>query len=388
MTTLLLAVIYILFIGIGVPDSLFGVAWPAIYPEFGVGMSSANLVTMTVAGCTIISSLLSARLISRFGTSIVTAVSTAMTAFALFGFSISSNMLFLVFFSIPLGFGAGAIDSALNSFVALHYRATHMNFMQCFYGIGVSVSPFLMGIALEGHTWQYGYHLAFILQTILATVGFLSLPLWRKLHPETESKTAGNTDKILSVGQMLKMPAVRWVCLYFFSACAVELTFGTWCSTYLVEIRSIAPSMAANIALFYYLGIAVGRFVSGLLSVKLSGWKLIGLGLIGIVSAILLLLLPLPKAFCSGILFLAGVGVGPLFPNMMHLTGKNFSPDIALSISGIQMTATYTGILLMPAMFGLLAQCISASLYPKYLFALTIIVTLAFVGLINCNKNV
>lgn len=169
MATLLLAVIYIMFIGIGVPDSLFGVAWPAIYPEFGVGVSSANLVTMTVAGCTIISNLLSARLISRFGTSIVTAVSTAMTAFALFGFSISSNMLFLVLFAIPLGLGAGAIDSALNSFVALHYKATHMNFMQCFYGIGVSVSPFLMGIAWRG-----------IPGSMVTVLHSFSRPFWRR----------------------------------------------------------------------------------------------------------------------------------------------------------------------------------------------------------------
>ena len=388
MATLLLAVIYIMFIGIGVPDSLFGVAWPAIYPEFGVGVSSANLVTITVAGCTIISSLLSARLISRFGTSIVTAVSTAMTAFALLGSSISSNMLFLVLFAIPLGLGAGAIDSALNSFVALHYRATHMNFMQCFYGIGVSVSPFLMGIALEGHTWQYGYRLAFILQTVLATIGFLSLPLWRKLHLETESKTAGSADKILSVGQMLQMPAVRWVCLYFFAACAVELTFGTWCSTYLVEIRNITPSRAANIALFYYMGIAAGRFVSGLMSVKLSGWKLIGLGMAVLITSIILLLLPLLDTACSAALFLAGCGVGPLFPNMMHLTGKNFSPDIALSISGIQMTATYTGILLMPALFGLLAQYLSAGLYPWYLLVLALVTITAFTGLkIACSKT-
>lgn len=387
MATLLLAVIYIMFIGIGVPDSLFGVAWPAIYPEFGVGVSYANFVTMTVAGCTIISSLLSARLISRFGTSIVTAVSTAMTAFALFGFSVSNNILFLVLFSIPLGLGAGAIDSALNSFVALHYRATHMNFMQCFYGIGVSVSPFLMGIALDGHSWQHGYRLAFYLQSILAVIGIVSIPLWRKLHPETENKTGGNVDKLLSVRQMLKMPAVRWVCLYFFAACAVELTCGTWCSTYLVEIRSVTPAAAANVALFYYMGIAVGRLLSGLLSVKLSCWKLIDLGLGILAFAILLLLFPLPEVGCVLALFLAGCGIGPLFPNMMHLTGKQFSPDIALSISGIQMTATYTGILLMPALFGLLAQMFSAALYPWYLLIMTAVTIAAFGCLIKCHGN-
>lgn len=187
---------------------------------------------------------------------------------------------------------------------------------------------------------------------------------------------------------MLKMPAVRWVCLYFFAACAVELTFGTWCSTYLVEIRNITPSMAANIALFYYMGIAVGRFASGLLSVRFSGWKLIGLGMAVLITSIVLLLLSLPDTACSAVLFLAGCGVGPLFPNMMHLTGKNFSLDIALSISGIQMTATYTGILLMPALFGLLAQYLSAGLYPWYLFVLTFVTIAAFIGLkMTCSKT-
>lgn len=388
MATLLLAVIYIMFIGIGVPDSLFGVAWPAIYPEFGVGVSSASLVTMTVALCTIISSVFSARLISKFGTSVVTAVSTAMTAFALFGFSISSNMLFLVLFAIPLGLGAGAIDSALNSFVALHYKATHMNFMQCFYGIGVSVSPFLMGIALEGHTWQYGYRLAFVLQTALAVIGIISIPLWRKLHPETEIKTGDAQEKILSFRQMLKMPAVRWVCLYFFACCAVELTCGTWCSTFLVEQRNIAPAKAANYALFYYMGIAAGRFVSGLLSNKCSGRTLVGLGLVILTIAVVLLMLPLSESLCILALFLAGCGVGPLFPNMMHLTGKHFAPDIVLSISGIQMTFTYTGILIMPAIFGLLAQHFSAGLYPWYLLMLTVLTVVAFLGLAKHQKTI
>lgn len=379
MTTLLLAVIYILFIGIGVPDSLFGVAWPAIYPEFGVGVSGANWVTVTVAAFTVLSSLLSARLISRFGTSLVAAVSTALTAIALLGFSLSTNMVWLVLCSIPLGFGAGAIDSALNSFVALHYKATHINFMQCFYGIGVSVSPFLMGFALRGHSWQYGYRLAFILQTVLAAIGFLSLPLWRRLHPETESKAARNTNKLLSVRQMLNIPVVRWLCLYFFLSCAVELTLGTWCSTYLVENRGITPAAAANMALFFYMGIAVGRLVSGFLSVKLSGWQLCGLGLALLFLALVLLLL-LPTAACTVLLLLllAGCGVGPLFPNMMHLTGKNFSPDITLSISGLQLTATYSGILVMPALFGLLAQAFSTALYPWYLLALTLLTAVSF----------
>ena len=256
----------------------------------------------------------------------------------------------------------------------------HMNFMQCFYGIGVSISPILMRIALEGQNWQYGYRLAFFLQLGLALIGIVSIPLWRKLHPKTEGKTAEKKDKILSIRQMLKMPAVRWTCLFFFSACAVELTCGIWCSTFLVETKHILPANAASFALCYYLGVAFGRLVSGFLSQKLSSRKLILLGFGILIAATLLLLLPLPEFFCVAALFLIGFGIGPLFPNMMHLTGKIFSPEIALSISGIQMTATYTGILLMPAFFGLLAQYISSGLYAWYILFLTIVTILAFHG--------
>lgn len=356
-------------------------AWPAIYPEFQVGISNASYITMTVAGCTIISSLLSARLINRYGTAVVTAVSISLTAVALFGFSVSPNMLVLCLFAIPSGLGAGAIDSALNSFVALHYKATHMNFMHCFYGIGVSVSPYLMSYALKGHTWQYGYRLAFILQLTLSIISIASIPLWRKIHPEPEIKTEENRENILSVSQMLKIPSVRWACLYFFAACAVELTCGNWCSTYLVEWKGLLPENAASYTMFFYVGIAVGRFLSGVLSSKLSGWALIKLGFVILIGGLLLLLLPLPAAWAIAFLFLVGVGIGPLFPNMMHLTGQNFDADIALSISGLQMTATYTGILIMPAVFGFLAQTISISLYPYYLLVMTVVTFIAMLGL-------
>ena len=290
-------------------------------------------------------------------------------------------MLVLCLFAIPSGLGAGAIDSALNSFVALHYKATHMNFMHCFYGIGVSVSPYLMSYALKGHTWQYGYRLAFILQLTLSIISIASIPLWRKIHPEPEIKTEENRENILSVSQMLKIPSVRWACLYFFAACAVELTCGNWCSTYLVEWKGLLPENAASYTMFFYVGIAVGRFLSGVLSSKLSGWALIKLGFVILIGGLLLLLLPLPAAWAIAFLFLVGVGIGPLFPNMMHLTGQNFDADIALSISGLQMTATYTGILIMPAVFGFLAQTISISLYPYYLLVMTVVTFIAMLGL-------
>ncbi len=256
-----------------------------------------------------------------------------------------------------------------------------------FIGIGVSVSPYLMSIALENNTWQFGYRLAFFLQTALAIISIVSIPLWRRIHPETEIKTEENQETILSIPEMLKIPAVRWVCLYFFAACAVELTCGTWCSTFLVESKGFIPQNAASYALFYYMGIAAGRFVSGLLSDKWSGWTLIKSGLGILTLAIFLIILPLPSFVYIAALFLAGFGIGPVFPNMMHLTGQNFDPKIALSISGLQMTSTYTGIMIMPAVFGFLAQIFGTGLYPYYLLAMTGVTIFGTYGLLRSLKR-
>ena len=232
MATLLLIVIYIAFIGLGIPDSLFGTAWPAIYTEMDLPVSWASFVTVIVSGGTIVSSLLSARVINRFGTAAVTAVSTAMTALALFGFSVSGSMLWLCLFAVPLGLGAGSVDTALNNYVALHYKAVHMNFLHCFYGIGVSLSPYLMSLALSGHSWRSGYRTVFWIQLGITAVTVLSLPLWKKAAAARAADAPESPARTVGFGTLLKNRQVRLACLVFIGSCGLEYTCGTWGSTF------------------------------------------------------------------------------------------------------------------------------------------------------------
>ena len=365
MATLLLIVIYIAFIGLGIPDSLFGAAWPAIYTELDLPVSWANFVTMIISGGTIVSSLLSARLINRFGTAAITAVSTSLTAAALFGISTSGSMLWLCLFAIPLGLGAGSIDTALNNYVALHYKATHMNFLHCFYGIGVSLSPFLMSLSLSSGSWRNGYRTVFWFQLGIAVLTIVSLPLWKKVK-HTGQNPEDVPGRTVGFFTLIRNSRIRMACLVFLGSCGIEYTCGVWGSTFLVNSRGQTTDTAALMITFYYIGIAFGRFLSGVLASKLSSERLVKAGQALVLVAILLVLVPIPSV--SGIgLFLIGTGNGPVFPNMLHLTPRNFGEDISQSVMGIQMAASYVGILLVPALFGIIAQFIGTALFPYYL---------------------
>ncbi len=375
MSTLLLIVIYITFIGLGIPDSLFGTAWPAIYSAFGVAISHANFVTSIVSGGTILSSLLSTRLIKCFGTAKVTAVSTAMTAGALLGFSIAPNIIFLCLFAVPLGIGAGAIDTALNNYVALHYRAVHMNFLHCFYGIGVSLSPYLMSLMLSATgNWRQGYQTVFWVQLGIAIMTIISIPLWKKVN-STDSYEEENA-LVIGIIDLLKDLKVRRVCLVFLGSCAIEYTCGVWGSTFLVTEKQMAVDAAAKVIMFYYIGMALGRFSSGILALKCTSQQMIKIGQCITLIAIALLLLPLSPIATSGALFLIGLGNGPIFPNMIHLTPENFGKERSQAVVSIQMSASYISILLAPVLFGLLAQFISLALFPYYLCAMLFIMLL------------
>lgn len=375
MSTLLLIVIYITFIGLGIPDSLFGTAWPAIYSAFGVAISHANFVTSIISGGTILSSLLSTRLIKCFGTAKVTAVSTAMTAGALLGFSIAPNIIFLCLFAVPLGIGAGAIDTALNNYVALHYRAVHMNFLHCFYGIGVSLSPYLMSLMLSATgNWRQGYQTVFWVQLGIAIMTIISIPLWKKVN-STDSYEEENA-LVIGIIDLLKDQKVRRVCLVFLGSCAIEYTCGVWGSTFLVTEKQMAVDAAAKVIMFYYIGMALGRFSSGVLALKCTSQQMIKIGQCITLIAIALLLLPLSPIATSGALFLIGLGNGPIFPNMIHLTPENFGKERSQAVVSIQMSASYISILLAPVLFGLLAQFISLALFPYYLCAMLFIMLL------------
>ena len=365
MSTLLLLIIYTAFIGLGLPDSLFGAAWSAIWPEFGTGLASASYVTVLVSGCTVISSLLSSRILARFSTVTVTAVSTAMTAAALLGYSLSPSLWCMCLFAIVLGLGAGAVDAALNDYISLHYSAMHMNFLHCFYGVGVVVSPYIMSAMLRTASWREGYRTVFFIQSGIALLLFLSFPLWKKVQHAAAQAMEELPRRVLKFSEMAKIPSVRLGWAVCVATNAVEAVCGIWGSSFLVLVHGLDAAAAAGAILFYYLGLALGRFLSGLLSVKLSPWRIIAVCTGILLCAVVLLFVPVPAVAIAG-LFLAGLGNGPIYPNIMYLTPQHFGADVSASVMGSQMAFAYGGFMAAPPLFGILAEHIGAQLLPVY----------------------
>ncbi|QQZ61184.1 MFS transporter [Paenibacillus sonchi] len=387
MARLLLLIIFIAFISLGIPDSLFGTAWPAINQEFGLPVSAAGYVTFAISGCTIISSLISAKVINKYGTGKVTAISVIMTAAALLGFAYSSNILWLCLFALPLGLGAGAVDSGLNNYVALHYKASHMNLLHCFYGVGVSISPYLMSLSLsEQNNWREGYYTVSLIQGVIALIVLLTLPVWKKANRSLQ-EDRGNVSKTVSLAYLFRLPSARAAWMTFISSCAIETTAGIWGSTFLVHTKGLSVESAAKYLTLYYIGMTAGRLLSGLLADKLSSWKLIHIGQSILAAALITLMLPIQSEFSAFALFMVGFGIAPIFPNLTHLTPANFGKDISQSMMGAQMAASYVGITIMPPLFGLLAQGIGMKLFPYYLAALFVIMILSITTLIRRLKK-
>ena len=390
MATALLIIIYIAFIGLGIPDSLFGTAWPAIYSEFELPISFGSFVTIIISCGTVLSSVISSKIISRLGTNKVSAYSTLLTALALLGFSFAPNLWVMCFWAIILGIGAGAIDVALNNYVAIHYSATHMSFLHCFYGVGVSASPYILSLVIAGNFgWRGGYRIAFAIQLIITLLLFLSLPLWRKAHGG-ENESEENTHKDLSFGSVLKIPGVKMMCSLFIASCAIECTCGGWGSTFLVEYKHLPAEKAAQIIMIYYIGMTLGRFLSGVLAAKLHSWKIIKLGQIVLGLALLLMILPGGVYLCALGMFLIGLGNDPLFPNFNYLTPENFGSDISQSVIGIQMASAYIGIMVAPAVCGLLGQVFGMVIFPFYLilfYAIMIPVTIRIKTVLKRNAK-
>lgn len=391
MTALLMIVIYIAYVGLGIPDSLFGAVWPAIYREFDVPVSYASFVTTLISCGTIVSSLLSARLINRFGTGRVAAFSTSLTAFALLGFSLSGNMLWLCVFAVPLGLGAGSIDTALNNYVALNCKATHMSFLHCAYGVGVSISPYLMSFALRGDNgWQSGYRTMFFFQLAIAAITVFSLPLWKKVKEQKAGEEI--QERVVKIRDILKIPTARASIMVFMGSCAIEAVCLGWGSTFLVNSKGLTPDMAAEMITFYFVGMTVGRFLSGVIGNKLSSTKIIIIGESVTLAAIVLVMLPLPTAFAGIGLFMIGLGNGPLFPNMTHLTPVYFGKEVSQSFIGLQMAMSYVSILTSPVIFGLAVQTWSTDLFPYFqlaAFAITAISTFAMIKSVKkCSSDI
>ena len=370
MATILLLAIYIAYIGLGIPDPLFGTAWPAIYAELQLPIAFAGIVGALVSSGTVISSLFSARLVKRMGTNTVVVLSTALTAAALLGYAYAGHPAVLCLLAVPLGLGAGAVDAALNNYVALHYSAAHISFLHCFYGVGVTVSPFILSRVIGGiGGWRGGYRVAFLIQLAITALLLLSLPVWKRVRGQ-EVRVREKKLKVLSLRQLAALPGVKVLWCLLFTSCAIEWICGSWSSTFLVEHRHAAASTAAGIVTFYYGGMALGRFLSGILAERWGSVRRLWIGQCVLGAGLLALLLPGPVYIAAAGLFLAGLGDGPLFPNFSYLIPRLFGEEVSHSVMGAQMAAANLGILLMPPLCGLLGQWVGMGVFPLFLLVL------------------
>ena len=385
MATILLIIIYIAFIGLGVPDSLIGSAWPAIHTELNIPVEAVSIITFLISGCTVLSSMFSAKILNKLGTAKVTAFSTAMTAAALLGYSFVPSFWFMVPLAVVLGLGAGAIDSGLNNYVALHFKASHMNFLHCFYGVGVSLSPYLMSQALSNIGWRGGYRYAFYVQAFIAILLIVSVPLWKKTSSSDETEEEKEVN--LTLLQMAKMPEVRLVWIIMLATNAIEYACGVWGSTYLVSEKGFEAEQGALALTVYYVGMSIGRFVSGLLADKISTWKRIGIGTFILAPAIVIMLLPLHGAVSVIGLFLIGLGNGSIYPNMIHLTPHNFGKEVSQSIMGSQIAFAYIGVMLAPPTVSLVSGMFGIRIYPVLLAVLYVAMVIALKCFVNRLKK-
>lgn len=374
MTQLLLPVIYLAFISLGLPDSLLGSAWPNLYPAFGVPVSYAGIVSMIISCGTIVSSLCSDRLTRALGTGKVTALSVAMTAAALFGFSAASAFWMLCLWAIPYGLGAGSVDAALNNYVALHYESRHMSWLHCMWGVGASVGPLIMSAALTaGRGWQSGYRDISYIQLGLTLILLISLPLWKK----PQSAHEGETERALSLREIVSIRGAKEVMLCFFCYCALEQTAGLWAGSYLVLTRGVDAETAASFAGLYFIGITAGRAVNGFMTLRFSDRSLVRAGEVLIAVGTLMLFLPAQKVALAGFVLL-GIGSAPIYPSIIHSTPAHFGAERSQAIIGVQMASAYVGTCLMPPLFGLLAGYIGAWLLPVYIAALLVLMAVMF----------
>lgn len=365
----LLALIYLAFISLGLPDSLLGSAWPLMHLEMGVPISYMGIITMLISGGTIVSSLMSDRLTRKFGTKILTVASVFLTVIALFGFSFANNFSMLIVFAIPYGIGAGAIDAALNNYVALHYKAKHMSWLHCFWGVGTIVSPFVMGYALTSSTWNNGYRIVGFMQLVIAIILLLTLSVWK-----VNEDVVSTISEDVGLFKALRVKGVPFLLLGFLAYCAAETTTMQWASTYFVEVKGISIERAASFASLFYIGITAGRFISGFITDKLGDRKMILLGSSVLIVGILTLAIPSSSyelAFASFIII--GLGCAPIYPCIIHSTPYNFGAKNSGVIIGIQMASAYLGATFMPPIFGVLGNASTFAIMPLYLLVFVLL---------------
>ena len=365
MYTLLLLLIYLAFISLGLPDSLLGSAWPVIHQELQVPLSYAGAVTMIISFGTICSSLMSERLTKKLGVNIVTVCSVLLTAIALYGFSTASAFWMLCLWGVPYGLGAGAIDAALNNYVALHYNSRHMSWLHCFWGVGTIISPYIMSYALTTSVWQNGYRMVSFLQMGITVILLVTLPVWKVNRKANEQKA--EQAAVIGIRGALKIKGVPQLLLGFFSYCSLESTLLLWSSSYLVGAKGVTAQKAAAFAALFCIGITAGRFLSGLVTEKLGDYNLIRIGTGILLLGCIAMILPLKTdAAALGGLVVMGLGCAPVYPSIIHATPDNFGAQNSQAIIGIQMASAYVGSTFMPPVFGLIANHISVALMPFF----------------------
>ncbi len=385
MTHLLIAIIYLAFISLGLPDAVFGGSWPTMYQEFGVPVSFAGIVTIIISLGTIVSSLMSDRMTYKLGTGKVTAISVATTAIALFGFSMSHSFIELCLWSIPYGLGAGGVDASLNNYVAVHYSSRIMSWLHCMWGLGAMTGPYVLGFVLTGGgIWNTGYKLIALIQVVLTVVLVASLPLWKKREIVIDEKGEAVPAKALSMKEILSIKGAKDIMIAFFCYCALEQTAGLWASSYMVLHKGVPEEVAASYASMFYIGITAGRFVSGFLTMKFNDKQMIRLGMAVLAIGVLGLFLPLSEYIALAGFILIGIGCAPIYPCIIHSTPDIFGADKSQAIVGVQMASAYVGSLLMPSVFGIIANHISVVLLPMYLCVILVVMFMMYERLVRC----
>jgi len=376
MVALLLAVIYMAFIGLGLPDSLLGSAWPVMYVQLGTEFSFAGFVSMIVAGGTIISSLLSDRITRRLGAGITTALGLLVAAIAMFGFSSSSTFWMLCLWAIPYGLAAGTIDAALNNYVALHYSSRHMSWLHSFWGVGAVISPYIMGYSLtRGLGWETGYFSVSMIQVSMAVIMFASLPLWRKNKGGVP--TAEERGRALSLPEILRIKGVKLILPAFFAYCAAEATTMLWAVSYLVLHRGISEEIAAQYGALFFWGMMVGRFLGGFIADKVGDRRMIRGSITIMLTGIIMILLPVAMDQISLIgLVVLGLGCATVYPSIIHSTPSNFGEENSRAIIGVQMAGAYTGSTLIPPLFGMISRVTGIGFYPFFILTFALLLLL------------
>lgn len=376
-TVILLVIIYLAFISLGLPDSILGVTIPAMQADWGIPLASGGFLSMFIVCGTIVSSFFSEIIINKIGTGKIVFLSCLTTGFALLGFSLVPSFYWLILFAIPLGLGGGTVDVALNNYVALHFKAHHMNWLHSFWGVGATIGPVIMSWNLVNKNWQLGYRSISFIQLTLAIVLLVTIPIWKKHKAlnSKEVKDAPDVEKNNS-GNVFNIPGIRYAMVTMLLYCSLELGTGLWGSSFLIGVKGFSLDSAARFVAIYYAGITIGRFLSGFISFKLNNIQLVRYGALTSLIGIILLILPLPKAIVGGGFILIGIGLAPIFPAMIHETPARFGKDLSQKIIGYQMGFAYTGSAGFPPLLGLLYQNISVRFFPFTLLLLVILLIL------------